>query len=271
MTQPPTAPSTEIAREDQHLRELARTLAKSTLVPEALRERPVDIFAIISMGAELGIGPMRSLLLFGGSEMIPASYHGKPQAVFVAIAMGRDLGLSDMASLQNISVINGRPCVWGDAALAIARQHPQFAGIDETFEGDTAICSVFRFEREAGERHVRRCTRRTFSAAEAKRAGLTAKKGPWQDYPRRMLQLRARGFALRDAFPDALKGLGLGEEVIDAVQIVDVDEAPVELPLEADTLPVTTRVARKLADGLEEAEPETNGAAAIADQQASEH
>jgi hypothetical protein len=30
-----------------------------------------------------------------------------------------------------------------------------------------------------------------------------------------MLQMRARGWALRDAFPDALKGLGIREEVQD--------------------------------------------------------
>jgi hypothetical protein len=34
-------------------------------------------------------------------------------------------------------------------------------------------------------------------------------------YPNRMLQLRARSFALRDAFPDALKGIGIAEEVRD--------------------------------------------------------
>ncbi len=34
-------------------------------------------------------------------------------------------------------------------------------------------------------------------------------------YPKRMLQLRARGFALRDAFPDVLKGLVTAEEAQD--------------------------------------------------------
>jgi hypothetical protein len=53
---------------------------------------------------------------------------------------------------------------------------------------------------------------RTFSVADAIRAGLWRKPGPWCDYPRRMLQMRARAFALRDAFPDVLGGLYLREE-----------------------------------------------------------
>jgi hypothetical protein len=54
-----------------------------------------------------------------------------------------------------------------------------------------------------------------FSVADAKKAGLWGKSGPWTQYPRRMLQLRARGFALRDAFPDVLKGLVTAEEAQD--------------------------------------------------------
>jgi predicted ATPase len=51
--------------------------------------------------------------------------------------------------------------------------------------------------------------------ADAKKAGLWGKTGPWSQYSKRMLQLRARGFALRDAFPDVLKGLVTAEEAQD--------------------------------------------------------
>jgi len=50
---------------------------------------------------------------------------------------------------------------------------------------------------------------------DAKRAGLWAKQGPWTAYPKRMMQMRARGFALRDAFPDVLKGMITAEEAQD--------------------------------------------------------
>jgi hypothetical protein len=64
-----------------------------------------------------------------------------------------------------------------------------------------------------------------FSVADAKKASLWGKSGPWSQYPRRMLQMRARGFALRDAFPDVLKGLVTAEEAFDYPQPI-VAETP---------------------------------------------
>jgi hypothetical protein len=50
---------------------------------------------------------------------------------------------------------------------------------------------------------------------DAKAAGLQGKQGPWTQYPKRMRQMRARAFALRDVFPDVLRGLPVAEEVMD--------------------------------------------------------
>jgi hypothetical protein len=41
------------------------------------------------------------------------------------------------------------------------------------------------------------------------------KQGPWGQYPKRMRQMRARAFALRDVFPDVLRGLPVAEELMD--------------------------------------------------------
>jgi len=139
-----------------------------------------------------------------------------PESIFVALQMGAELGLKPMASIQNIAVINGRPSVWGDAMLAICRgssvfNHEVYA---EWFEGDpgtdgwTAKCRCGRIGTDTlvtGE----------FSVADAKRAGLWGKAGPWKQYPKRMLQLRARSFALRDAFTDLLSGIVAAEEAQD--------------------------------------------------------
>ena len=55
--------------------------------------------------------------------------------------------------------------------------------------------------------------------ADAKRAGLWGKSGPWTQYPDRMLLFRARGFALRDAFGDYLRGLRTVEEQGDIIDV----------------------------------------------------
>lgn len=140
------------------------------------------------------------------SGLAPKSFNS-PEAVMVAIQHGMELGLAPMQALQSIAVINGKPVIYGDAALALATAHPSFLDIEETTDGTTATCVIKRRDRSA--------VVRTFSEADAKKAGLWGKSGPWAQYPARMLQMRARGWALRDAFPDALKGLGIREEVQD--------------------------------------------------------
>lgn len=149
------------------------------------------------------------------SEFAPKDFRGKPESCLLAIQHGSEIGLSPMQSLQNIACINGRPAIWGDAALALCLASPVCDGIHEVIEGDgdnmTAVCKTSRKGKDANV--VAR-----FSVADAKKAGLWGKQGPWTQYPKRMLQLRARGFALRDAFPDVLKGLVTAEEAQDYPQ-----------------------------------------------------
>ena len=145
------------------------------------------------------------------SGMVPTQYVNKPDAVFIAVQMGSELGLAPLQSLQNIAVINGRPSIWGDALLGLVKASAVCDDVIESIEGDgdnmVAICVAKR----KGKSPV---TSR-FSIQDAKSAGLWGKAGPWKQYPSRMLQMRARGFALRDAFPDVLRGLITAEEAQD--------------------------------------------------------
>ena len=149
------------------------------------------------------------------SEFAPKDFKGKPESCLLAIQHGSEVGLSPMQSLQSIACINGRPSVWGDAALALVMGSPVCEHVSEGIDGEgeqmAAICVAKR-------RGYEKATVVRFSVADAKKAGLWGKSGPWTQYPKRMLQLRARGFALRDAFPDVLKGLVTAEEAQDYPQ-----------------------------------------------------
>ena len=145
-------------------------------------------------------------------EIIPASYRGKPGAILAAIQHGAELGLKPMQSLSAIAVIKGKPTIYGDSMMALCRKHPECEDIVETIDNpgtDKAVarCIVHRKGCKPAER--------TFSVEDAKRAGLWGNKGPWSSYPDRMLQMRARGFALRDVFADALAGFITTEEAQD--------------------------------------------------------
>ena len=146
------------------------------------------------------------------SEFAPKDFRGKPESCLLAIQHGSEIGLSPMQALQSIAVINGKPAVYGDTALAVCIGSPVCEFVREYVEGDgeqmVAVC-------EAKRRGYDKPTVVRFSVADAKKAQLWGKTGPWTQYSRRMLQMRARGFALRDAFPDVLRGLVTAEEAQD--------------------------------------------------------
>lgn len=145
--------------------------------------------------------------IIASSDMVPKDYIGKPGNVLVAVQTGAEVGLKPMQSLQGIAVINGRPAIWGDAMWALVVSHPEFDGFrdDNTDQQST----VWLKRRGQGE------ISRSFSLEDAKKAGLLGKQGPWSTNPKRMMQMRARAFAARDLFPDALKGIKSVEEVRD--------------------------------------------------------
>jgi hypothetical protein len=149
------------------------------------------------------------------SDFAPKEFRGKPESCLLAIQHGSEVGLSPMQSLQSIACINGRPSVWGDAALALVIGSPVCEYVRETVdgEGDAMVASC-----EAKRRGYEKASVVRFGVADAKKAGLWGKTGPWTQYSRRMLQMRARGFALRDAFPDVLRGLVTAEEAQDYPQ-----------------------------------------------------
>lgn len=153
--------------------------------------------------------------MIANSDLAPKDYKGKPGNVLIAMQLGMEIGLKPMQAIQNIAVINGRPTVWGDAMLALVQASHLCEYIKETIKDGKAYCAV---KRVGQDEHIA-----TFSMDDAKKAGLIGKPGPWSQYPERMLQMRARGFALRDKFSDVLKGIVMREEVED-YQVIQEDK-----------------------------------------------
>jgi hypothetical protein len=150
-------------------------------------------------------------------------------AAFIAIQLGAEVGLSPMASLQNIAVINGKPGLYGPAMLAVVEASGMMEHFEEWIEGEgdkmVAYCKVKRVGRPE------RLT--AFSWDDAKKARLTNKPGPWAEYPKRMMQARARSFALRDVFPDVLSGLPQSVEELQDIPAEPRDITPPRPPRSA--------------------------------------
>lgn len=176
-----------------------------------IQKRPISMLA---QGRGVQLTSLSELSVFAQaaeqSGLAPKGMNA--QAIMLAVELGAELGIPPMAAIQNIAVINGRPTIWGDMLLAICQSHPEFDfdSFDELIKGEgdlmVATCTAKR-------RNSKKLVTKTFSVADAKQANLWGKAGPWQQYPKRMLQMRARAFCLRDTYPDAIKGVYSREEV----------------------------------------------------------
>ncbi len=156
-------------------------------------------------------------VMLSKTEFIPKAFRGKPDSIMVVGAMGARIGVDVFSAMAGIADINGKPSIYGDLMLAVCVNSSGFMDCVETFEGTAyekefrAVCVVTRKGREP--------VVRSFSVLEAMEAQLWKKAGPWTSTPQRMLQMRARAFALRDTFPDRLAGMHSREEMEDAVDV----------------------------------------------------
>lgn len=159
--------------------------------------------------------------------------------VLLGIMSALEAGLPPLYGLRQIAIINGRPTIWGDAAMALVQSRNLITGYNEEQIGTmpTNLNDLSKWPDDYGWRVTINRKGQSgayvgeFTVGMAKRARLwmNAKKVPWLEHPDRMLKIRARAFPLRDGFADALAGLAIREEVEDydieivANKHVDVD------------------------------------------------
>ena len=158
------------------------------------------------------------------SPLCPEQYRGKPRDIFFAWQKGAAVGLGMQESLESIAVIKGRATIWGEAVMALVHKTKELAYFEETLDGSADQGTL-----------MARCVMRRkgvdgdfvgeFSVEDAKRAGLWG-KGTYDKYPKDMLPRKARWRAIQRAFPDALTGLHMREEVAD---FPDAHEADYEV------------------------------------------
>ena len=152
---------------------------------------------------------------FAQSDLVPKDYKEKPGNIVVAWQKGHEVGLMPQQALETIAVINGRACIWGDGLIALIKNSPKEEWTNEWIEGSGESLVAYCETKRTGQPKT---IKRSFSKKEATTAGLWG-NNVWKKYPNRMLQNRARGFCLRDAYPDVLNGLQMAEEQQDAESV----------------------------------------------------
>ena len=185
--------------------------------PPVITNREAEESIVAAAGRALAADPMfakfevakRIAQSLSQSNLVPDAYRGRANDCFVAINMGAEIGLEPFAAIQSIAVIDGKPCLYGDGLIGVVRASPLCVWIKETMseDGKTATCET---QRKGDPQTITA----SYSMSDAMQAGIDTKFN-WKKHPRRMLQMRARAYCLRDAYPDLLKGLGVVEEVQD--------------------------------------------------------
>lgn len=224
----------ETAIEQQHQSPKSRAFeagaSVSALVPRTLGELAMVASAII-MG---GLAPDSYIVKDGARE----DYEKTKARIMIGIMKGAEVGMPPITALSTIAIINNRPTIWGDGAVALVQRAGVIERIEQLFEGAPeevgapaaddrgelnyapkisdfghTMTAVFRIWRKGMEVPYEG----RFSVRDAMRAHLwgNTKKAPWIEYPKRMLMARARAYALRDGFADCLMGLSIREEIED--------------------------------------------------------
>ena len=159
---------------------------------------------------------MRAAELMSKSGLVPQAFRNRPADILVAMQWGAEMGIQPMQAINSISVIQGKPSIYGDLGKALIMRRAGLDLIDYSNEVDgdggdrAATCRIER----ANPNGKAIVVERRFSMADAKRASLLG-KGPWVTYPDRMLSWRAFWLAARDIYPDVLGGIQGGEEMDD--------------------------------------------------------
>lgn len=141
------------------------------------------------------------------SDMCPRGYRGKPADVMLAGAMGSRLGFDLMRSLQSIAVINGNATLYGDQMLGLVMGQKDYVDLVGEFNPETKAWTYTAKRKDRAD-----CVG-FYDWQMADAAGLLKKSGPWRESPLRMIQWRARTYAIRDQWADVLGGFTTYEDL----------------------------------------------------------
>lgn len=152
------------------------------------------------------------------SAALPQQFKNAFQVV-VALQFLKEHHLPPMVAIRQTTIINGTLSIWGDLPKALCERSGLLDICEEfVFDKDYKPISFDNRNLDAEifgayclvKRRDRAAFSQTFTVAEAKQAALWTKP-IWRQYPRRMMQMRVRSLALKDAFADVLMGVAIAE------------------------------------------------------------
>ena len=133
------------------------------------------------------------------SSLIPAALRGKPAEIVTVAIKGHAFGLDMASSLEQIYVVDGKPCTSAKLCGALAAKSGVWMAVEES---SATLCTVVGTKPGDPAGFLRRIT---WTIEEARTAGLTG-KDVWKKYPAAMLRARSVKAWVTAHAPEALMG-----------------------------------------------------------------
>ncbi len=178
---------------------------------------------------------VRMIKIFMNGAALPRTLDTEAK-IITAWQTAASLRIPPIRAIQNMAIIHGSLAIWGELPKALAESTGELEDfrmilIDDKQEQislanknlDKEVCGAVVQVKRKG----RSMNEYSFTQADAQKAGLLSKPGPWKDYRKIMYQRRAMNHAMKFEFPDALMGVKIAEydfnEAPDLSQARDVD------------------------------------------------
>lgn len=143
---------------------------------------------------------MKLATTFAPAQLLPTHLRNKPADVVITILFGRELGLSPMQAINHVHVIEGKPGLDAQMAVALVKR----SQVCEYFILVESSDQVATYETK--RRGNPTPTRISFTIQDAQRAELTGKAN-WKRYPASMLRARASMQLARETYQDIIGGV----------------------------------------------------------------
>ena len=134
-----------------------------------------------------------------------------PEAAVVMMLTGASLGLPPVTALRGIHVVQGRAVLSSDLLVAVVLRSGQ-CDLWRPVEVTAERCTL-----ETRRRGHSDPIRHTWTMEMARKASLTGKAGPWQQFPAAMLRARCSAELARMVYPDVLFGVYVEGEIDEEV------------------------------------------------------
>lgn len=153
---------------------------------------------------------------FAKSFLVPENFRGKPMDCAIAIDMAQRARLSPMMVMQNLYVVRGKPSWSGQACMALIRACSEFEDVKVVYIGQEATDSWGCYITATNKKNKDLLKGPRITIGVAKKEGwYSGEFSKWKTMPELMLAYRAAAFFARIYVPNALMGFRVEGEIED--------------------------------------------------------